>query len=525
MTFLHLLFLLVAASLLIGAADHETNPCAVAREIGRKGVDVFDENPKKGLAALFQARKQCPSDVNIAFNVGLGHYLAGDLAKAYDTWKVVHEKDPTHLKAHANLAWVLFEMGKDVDAYKLALEGLEKYPGNFSLAHTKLFSLFRKGGKDDYLKAFDWLARAGLTGFRAEQWRAQAAGYVVEELWRRYRAGHRKDALERAVIQLAKEYPEQESFLRAKDQLIQAEVDHPDGVIPFSQPLPHEVWPSAGNVDDRSAVLDDFIHTLPPTADWKKRDDAFVLLVGINRYKRVRARHFADRDARNMYRLLTSRGPFRRDPDHARLRIDEAATGDTLRQDLNWLIRQGHINPNAMLLFYFSGLGVSWLSDNGGAVTDALLVPVGARLDAINPETAISLKKLKQALAPLPNPEIAIILDTCFNGTAGCALSNQGETLAPDPSFFQDRHTWVVGAVEEEVCLYGPGWQGGLTYFMMKGMLGPADGEGGQPADGWVNLKEAFDYARRNLSVFKPAPDPFLSSPSTMRLTRTGGER
>lgn len=516
----------------------DTDPCSVAREIAVKGVFLFEHQADQGLAALEKAQKTCPDELGILFNLGLAHYLSGHLEQAGVLWESLHAAAPDHEKALANLAWVKFEMGKDREAKNLASKGLESYPKSWALAHTKAFSLFRMGR---YLEAYDWLNHSGLSGIRATQWKQKAAEYVVETQWKKFRKNGQMKAIQQAVNLLVKWYPGEALFIDAKDRLLLAHLDK-NADIPYPIDLPHESWKKTGNIDDQSVILDEHIKVLPSLVGWEKRVDAFALIVGISHYKRLKARHFAERDARNMQQLLVSRGPFINDVDHVRLRTNQAATKKTLESDLQWLLRQGQLNPNALLIFYFSGLGVPWPINQSMMLEDALLIPVEAQMGEVRPETTLSLAKLKAAIKALPNQDVIVILDTCFNGKAACALQGAGTHQAlpetrgehaeerqfavaavPIQTFFDNRRPWVLAALQKDATLHSPGRQGSLTYFLLEGMLGKGDGADGSRLDGWVDLAEAFAFARKNIPPEKS--DIFLSQPAKIRLTKTVGER
>ncbi|MBF0213177.1 MAG: caspase family protein [Magnetococcales bacterium] len=514
-------------SLLIGGTAEavQSNPCAVAREIETKAIALLDSKPDDALKAFENALATCPTDVAIGFNLGLAYHQAGKKKQAMETWEKWHEAFPNHVKTMANLAWVKFEFGDDRKAHVLASEGFAKQPGNLSLAHTKLFALFRRG---NYLEAYDWIMRmlarerqepgTGLKGDRVELWREMAAGFVSETLWRQFRQGERMEALRQSINLLVKEYPGEASFVRTKDQLLLAYTD-PEAEIPFPRPLPHETWAKSGDVDDQSAMLDSRIDTQPPLAAWQKRSDAYAVVAGVNHYKRIRARHFADRDATNVHRLLTKRGIFQEDADHVRLRINNAADHQTLRQDLEWLIKQGQNNPNAALLFYFSGLGLP-----SGA--DALLLPANARLDTLNSDHAISLSWLQGALGRLPNKDVVVLLDVCFNNTPECAVQiGQQAASSPRGALLQGGKPVAVAADRLGAALHGPAQQGAFTWHLLKAMLGEADGFPVGKKDGWVDLAEIFAQLKVGLSQNTPPADPILSVPTQMRLTRTGGEQ
>lgn len=522
-----LTFLLLLASGPVEAV--QSNPCAVARELQTKAIALLDSKPDEAIKAFQNAQSICSTDVAIGFNLGLALYQTGQKAEALKIWEKLLETFPDHEKTHTNLAWMQFETGDDKKAIILASDGFNKHPGNLSIAHTKLYALFRRG---HYLEAYDWIMRmraleqeeaeTGLTGNRVDRWQEMAAGFVVETLWRQFQKGERMDALRQSINLLVKEYPKENLFVQAKDQLLQA-YTNPDAEIPHPRPLPHEVWAKSGDIDNHNDVLDEIITTLPPLPAWQKRSDAFAVITGINRYKRIKARHFADQDANNVHQLLTRRGVFLDDSNHIRLRLNQAADHQTLKKDLEWLIQQGQQNPNAMLLFYFSGLGLSWSQSN--SATDALLLPVDVKLDTMNPDHAVSLAWLKESLSRLPNKEVVLLLDVCFNGTPACAIKIDQSPMAVKRDFFLSSKPMAIAAENLEAALHGPGQQSALTWYLLKGMLGEADGANQTQKDGWVDLNEAFAFVKDKLPKHNPPADPILSLPTPMRLTKTGGEQ
>ncbi|WP_130471258.1 caspase family protein [Candidatus Magnetaquicoccus inordinatus] len=543
---------LLLSALPVGQAQaigEYSNPCIVAREMAIKAVAIYERDADQGIAAMNNAASLCSSDPGIAFNLGLAYYMAGNSERAEAVWDSLNlmsgaSEAANREKALANLAWLKFELGKDKESLQLANEGLQHFPSNWSLAHSKIYSLFRLGR---YLEAYDWLTRSGLTGVRASQWQNQAAEYVVETLWRKFRECLRPQkgkpcehdgqlpAIRQAINLLIKEYPQDTHFIEAKDRLLGAYLDK-EADQPYPIDLPHEIWKKTGVMDDQSPLLDETIQAVPPIAAWEKREDAYAVIVGINRYQHLRARHFAERDARHMQRILVQRGIFKNDVDHVRMRIDQEASLSTIRDDLQWLVRQGQLNPGAVLLFYFAGWGAPLPGEEGMA--DALLLPVESRPEGINPQAALSLASLQESLNRLKNVQAAVIIDSCFNENAACSQhgraaaasdknsSLSGTALQPGAEkkeaaeFFQGRASWLLASLRQPATLYSPGRQGSLTYFLLKGLLGEADGQD-QVADGWVDLTEAFQYVQKQL----PNSDVFLSKPLKMRLSKSKGER
>lgn len=507
---------------MVGSAwSLQVDSCPVAKEMVIKGIDLFDLQPAKGLEALERAYGLCPTDLAIAYNFGLALYQADKKPRAHKVWTDLWKAHPEHLKTNANLAWLNFELGDDESAHILAFKGLNRFPGNHALAHTKLYSLYRLGR---YLEAYDWLTRADLEGVQAKRWRQEAVGYVIEALiWKLFRKGERDAAVSRAVM-LVKDYPEEAPLVEAKDRLVMAMVD-PDAEVTYPIPLPHETWAKRGELDLGQETMDEWIQAVPGLNTWEKRGDAFALLVGVHQYRNLRGRPYADRDAINFHRLLTRRGLFLDNQEHIRLRTNGEATGRNLKQDVAWLVRQGSINPNAMLLFYFSGHGAPYVGADGRP--DALLIPSDTPADAITPENAVSLAQLGHDLERLPNPEIAVILESCFAPRQGCsgqATPTSDGTTLPD-NWFAMTKPWLLAAVNGESAYYNPGRQGALTFFLLKGMLGAADESPHGNHNGWVDLAEAFAYAKANMERVRNPGNIHMTAPSRLRMTKTAGNR
>ncbi|MBF0423216.1 MAG: caspase family protein [Magnetococcales bacterium] len=511
----------------VGWAE-KTGMCNVAREIAVKGMDRFDKQRLMAIAAIRRAHDLCSGDPGIAYDLGLAYYLDKQLPKARNIWEHLYKNtkdlpasDHLGMKVHANLAWLRFEMGDDEEAHFLAFEGVKKFPGNLALAHTKYMALTRMGR---YLEAYDWLSREHLPGSQPKEWMHDAAQYMVENLWREFRGGKHLVSLKNNIDFLIKEYPDEMAFVKAKERLLIAEVD-PNGEIPPLTPLPESDWPKQGNIGERTQELDPLLQALPPLDPWKKRDDAFALLVGISRYQNIEPRHYADRDAINMATLLTRRGVFLPDDDHTRVRIDEQATLETLNQDLEWLANKGRSYPNALLLFYFSGLGSPWGGGKPPQFIDGLLLPSQVSGQTINPHTTIPLYKLRNLFANLPDRDMVVILDTCFNGRGMCGTRFKGPQYNPSARQLAKTEGWAVASLHGDAGLQDPARQGAFTYALIRGLMGAGQShKGTSPTNGWITLKEAFQYAATRLKAETPAFDGFLTGPGAILMTRAHGE-
>ncbi|MGN7610930.1 caspase family protein [Magnetococcales bacterium HHB-1] len=494
--------------------------CPLARELAIKGLDLYDAQPQEGITALKQAWELCPSNAKIGFNYGQMLYLQGKKEAALELWIPLADKNPEIRRLWANMSWAHFELGMDKKALRLANEGLEKdrFAKDPALVHTKLFALFRMGR---YLEAYDWLVKQKLSTIRADKWRRQAAEYVIESHWQRFRMHHDPKSIAEAVNLLAQEYPDESLFIDTKDKLLRAIAD-PNAEIPFATPLPHEAWPKSGKIDEGEQILDAKIQSLPALESWHKRADAFTVITGIQRYKNIRSRLFSRRDAQNLHDLLMRRGLFLNDPNHTRLRLDKEADQKTLLADLDWLAQKGKLNPNAMLLFYYSGHALPWYTKTGEI--ELLLLPVETRPEAISPATTVPLSWFKKKLEKLPNREIIVIIDSCYNNPDSPCIFRHGKPLPTALAhFFQGSKPWISAALKKPALPYKPGRQSAFTFFLLKGLLGEITRSNTYHRDRWIHLGEVLHFIRRSLKEKQIPLDIQVSHPDSIRMTMIKG--
>jgi tetratricopeptide (TPR) repeat protein len=495
--------LFLAILLFIPSVSLAGDMCPVAREMARTSLKVFKKDRKKGLSGLIRAHKLCPEDKKIAYNLGAAYYQYRRPDLAYDVWSNLAKKDKQDFKLLSNLAWLALELGRLDDASNWAKKaiGIKK---DKELLALQVDILFKKG------KYREALAFAEKNNMSAEA--KKAAEYLAETMWNRFRNGEKEEAL-KELIGLCKRFRGVKALTDAKDKMALALVD--ESVVPLPKPLPDQEFKRNTSRVVITRGSDEFLdiehvkRTLRPTSK------AYALIVGIRRYKHLKGPRFADTDALQVYRILVKRAGFKDDSAHIRLRLNQDATVGTLYNDLEWLIRKAKLNPDAKIFFYFSGHGSPVVQ--GKNIKDGLLVPYEATLDGLNSRTAIPLSYLRREFGSLKNKNVVCLLDACFSGT-GKSVTNM-KLIRPkiNRSLLSCNKLFISAAAADRPAKeYAPGRQGAFTYFFLKAMLG----EGDANRDGWVDTKEAFDYAKAKLMALDYDQNPQMSADIRIKLTK-----
>ena len=106
-------FICFCISLLVGSPTaYAGSICPLAKEMAARSLKTFQTDKKKGLAGLIQARKYCPEDLDIAYNLGLAYYKYRRPDMAYSTWSKLAKGNPEDFKLVSNLAWLALDLGK-----------------------------------------------------------------------------------------------------------------------------------------------------------------------------------------------------------------------------------------------------------------------------------------------------------------------------------------------------------------------------------------------------------------------------
>lgn len=151
-----------------------------------------------------------------------------------------------------------------------------------------------------------------------------------------------------------------------------------------------------------------------------KAPEKFALVVGINNYQHVPKLEGCVQDARDMKEVLQSRYEF---PENRMLVLtDEQATREAIINAFkSHLIENARTNPNAIIIFHYSGHGSQIEGKNGHEADglDETIVPVNSR-DPEEKNFDITDDELDELFDELSRftPNTTFILDSCHSGSA-----------------------------------------------------------------------------------------------------------
>ncbi len=418
------------------------------------------------------------------------------------------KENPQDFKLVSNLGWLALELGKLEEAASWGRKASQIKADDPNVLALQMEVLFHQGKYPEAL-SYAYKHKSKI----ATDYLEKAAEYATEVKWNLFRSGQKEEATQ-GMLALTRQYPDVRQFQEAKDKMVVALLDDTADIL-LPRPLPDkQKTPGGGQfVPPESEVLN--IRSAKRTLD--PRDDAYALIVGIRKYRDLNGPRFADNDARQIQRLLTRMGGFRNDRGHIRLRVDGDATIGTLYGDLHWLLTKAKLNPDAKILFYFSGHGSPVLGNDKKTIKDGLLVPYEASLDNLNDRTAVSLAYLKKELNKLRNRDVVCVIDACFSGS-GKSVSGM-KLIRPevDVNLLSSNKLFISAAAADRPAEeFTPGQQGAFTYFFLKGLMGDGDDNG----DGWVDTLEAYGYACEKLNALGLEQNPQMSKKTAIRVTR-----
>ena len=228
---------------------------------------------------------------------------------------------------------------------------------------------------------------------------------------------------------------------------------------------------------------------MPPPRNW-------AVIVGVSDYLYGGDLEYCDDDAQDMYNRLTGAG-WR--PANIRLLKNSQATKSNIQSEISWMATNA--GSQDLCLFFFSG--------HGGYSTDVSPIDEADSYDEyICPHDSLPYSwandirddELDAWLSPIAARKV-VILDTCHSGGFIRAAELTIKTRQAEESanlvdgFARDinKSGFVVltASDDDESSYEDPFLQNGVfTYYVVQGLVGPADANGNG-----VSAEEAFAYA------------------------------
>lgn len=175
-------------------------------------------------------------------------------------------------------------------------------------------------------------------------------------------------------------------------------------------------------------------------------------------------------------------------PD-GQLKVIPNATAGMMHEQLDWLVNMAAVDPQAELIFYYSGHG-----NNDEASKEPYLLPVD--ITGKNIRLGISLTDLYNRLASYPIKGAYVFLDACFSGgykSAAPLIAQKGVRVVPKSGLPQGNTlSFSSSSGDQTSSVYHEEKQGYYTYYLLKCI---------KEADGELTMSELF--AKTNAEVKK----------------------
>jgi len=220
-----------------------------------------------------------------------------------------------------------------------------------------------------------------------------------------------------------------------------------------------------------------------------KCKDGYAIVVGIEKYRDLPEVEFAQRDAQVLREYLIKSMGFP-ESNIVTLLNERALKTDLAKYFESWL--KNNVDKDSSVFIYYSGHGAPGLKGD-----KAYLVPYDG--DPNYPETTCyPLDSLYASLNKLPAKQIIVAMDSCFSGAGGRSVVGKGarplvHISVENPMLASGNTVVLTAAAENQIASFYPEAKHGLfTYFFLRGLRGDGDLDG----DGWVELKELFDYLK-----------------------------
>lgn len=232
----------------------------------------------------------------------------------------------------------------------------------------------------------------------------------------------------------------------------------------------------------KASLVSDVDENIPVSTT--QADNTFVLIIANEHYQQVSTVPFALNDG-NIFREYCIK-TLGIDSKHVHYIAD--ATGNQIKQQVNWLKGITESWDNAQVIVYYAGHGIP-----DEASKTAYLLPVDGYGTDVT--TGYKLDELYATLGRMPASQITVFMDACFSGSKreqGMLAEARGVALKAKTGVPQGNMVVFSAAQGDETAYPNREQQHGLfTYYLLKKL---------QETKGDISLKALGDYIVKNVS-------------------------
>jgi len=227
----------------------------------------------------------------------------------------------------------------------------------------------------------------------------------------------------------------------------------------------------------------------------ERRRNVWAVVVGVNRYAKVRPLKYAVNDAKTFYSHLME---FNRIPrENVTLLLDQEATLTRLRSTLGTHLKN-KAGQDDMVIIFFAGHGATEkdvMSPDGDGL-EKYLLPYDADPKDLY-ATALPMGEISKIFTRIQSERLVFIADSCYSGASGGRTIDVSGIRATISDGFLDRIAGGKGRViitasgaNEVSAEYDNLKQGVFTYYLVEGLKGKADTD----KDGSITVDEVYRY-------------------------------
>jgi hypothetical protein len=225
------------------------------------------------------------------------------------------------------------------------------------------------------------------------------------------------------------------------------------------------------------------------------RKNIWAVVIGINDYPNAPKLKWAVNDARAFYNHMVN---FIKIPeDNVILLLNQDANLTRLRSMLGTHLKQ-KAGREDMVIIFFAGHGAAekdLISPDGDGL-EKYLLPFDADPKDLY-ASALPMREISHIFYRIQSERLIFIADSCYSGSTGGRTIRQSGVRANISDAFLDRISSGKGRIiltasgANEVSAEDDELQHGIfTYYLLKGLKGPADAD----KDGLVSVDEAYRY-------------------------------